>query len=81
MTTSVKEVPGFKEVARGHDIQVNGGPPTQYLVSHITPYPNDDLIVGNTYNISVPTHAPGIVVKLVHAPGAGMRTATFEQQT
>ncbi|KUZ70389.1 hypothetical protein [Burkholderia ubonensis] len=80
MATTVKEVPGFKVVATGNNIQTNGGPPTQYLVPGITPYPNSNLVVGNTYNISDPSHH-GIVVALVHAPGGGMHTATFQQQT
>lgn len=81
MTTTVKEVPGFNTVATGNNIQVQPGNPTQYLVAQITPYPNDDLIVGNTYNISDPNHAAGIVVELVGALGGGMQTATFQQQT
>ena len=81
MPTTVKEVPGFKVVANGNNIVTQAGPPTQYLVANIAPYPNDDLIVGNTYNISDAAHPTGIVVKLVHAPGGGMRTATFQQQT
>ncbi|KVT68616.1 hypothetical protein WK56_23850 [Burkholderia ubonensis] len=80
MATTVKEVPGFKVVATGNNIQVNAGPPTQYLVPGIAPYPNKDLVVGNTYNISDPSHQ-GIVVELVHAPGGGQQTATFRQQT
>ncbi|PPU76997.1 MULTISPECIES: hypothetical protein [Xanthomonas] len=81
MATTVKQVPGFSTVATGSNIQVQAGNPTQYLVAQIAPYPNDDLVVGNTYNISDPNHAAGIVVELVVAPGGGMRTATFQQQT
>ncbi|HVG34216.1 MAG TPA: hypothetical protein VM911_14090 [Pyrinomonadaceae bacterium] len=81
MPTTVKQVPGFQVVATGNNIVTQAGPPTQYLVGNIAPYPNDNLIVGNTYNISDPAHTPGIVVALVHAPGGGMRTATFQQQT
>lgn len=78
--TTIKELPGHKQVATGNDINTVVGTPTQYLVGNIAPYPNSDLIVGNTYNISDPAHY-GIVVALVHAPGGGMRTATFQQQT
>jgi hypothetical protein len=81
MPTTIKTVPGFHEVATGTNIVTVAGPPTQYQVSHIQPYPNDDLIVGNTYNISDPTHHPGIVVELIYPPGGGMQTATFQQQT
>jgi hypothetical protein len=80
MPTTVKELPGHRQVATGGNIQVQVGPPTQYLVPGINPYPNSDLVVGNTYNISDPNHQ-GIVVELVHAPGGGMQTATFRQQT
>lgn len=80
MATTVKELPGHRQVATGGNIQTMAGPPIQYLVANIAPYPNGDLIVGNTYNISDPTHQ-GIVVALVHAPGGGMQTATFETQT
>ncbi|WOB50115.1 hypothetical protein NYR97_01415 [Xanthomonas hydrangeae] len=81
MTTTVKEVPSFNTIATGNNIQVHAGNPTQYLVAHIAPYPNDNLIVGNTYNISDPNHAAGIVVELVAPPGGGMQTATFQRQT
>ncbi|KVC57930.1 hypothetical protein WS63_12230 [Burkholderia stagnalis] len=80
MTTTIKAVPGFAQVATGSDIQVEAGPPTRYLVSNIQPYPNSDLIEGNTYNISDPSNH-GIVVQLIHPPGGAMRTATFEQET
>jgi hypothetical protein len=82
MPTTVKEVPGFQVVANGNNIVTVNGPPTQYLVSNINPYPNDDLIVGNTYNISDNgTYPGGLVVELVNAPGGGMMTAVFQQQT
>jgi len=77
MPTTVKELPGHRVVATGNNIQMHGN---DYLVPNINPYPNPDLIVGNTYNISDP-HNPGIVVELLHAPGGGMHTATFRQQT
>ena len=80
MVTTVKEVPGFRVVATANNIQTQAGPPTQYLVPNIVPYPNNDLIVGNTYNISDPTHT-GVIVELSHAPGGDMHTATFKQQT
>ncbi|HEY2116783.1 MAG TPA: hypothetical protein VGJ51_16930 [Candidatus Angelobacter sp.] len=78
--TTVKALPGHQQVATGNNIQTQAGPPVQYLVAAINPYPNDNLIVGNTYNISDPTHQ-GIVVELIHAPGGGTQTATFQQQT
>lgn len=79
--TTVKELPGHKEVATGANIvtHVVGGV-TQYLVGNINPYPNGDLIVGNTYSLTDPTHQ-SLVVKLLHAPGGGMQTATFVLQT
>jgi hypothetical protein len=80
MSTIVTQLPGHQQVALGDNIQTQAGHPTQYLVAHIAPYPNNNLIVGNTYNISDPGHQ-GIVVELVHAPGGGMQTATFQQQT
>ncbi|KVN58180.1 hypothetical protein [Burkholderia stagnalis] len=80
MTTTIKAVPGFAQVATGGNIQVEAGPPTRYLVSNIQPYPNSDLIKGNTYNISDPS-IRSIAVQLIHPPGAGMRTATFQQET
>ena len=80
VATIVKEVPGFQQVATGNNIAIQAGPPTQYVVGNIAPYPNSDLVVGNTYNISDPLHQ-GIVVVLTHPPGGGMRTATFQQQT
>lgn len=77
MATLIKEVPGFKQVATGDNIQKSG---SEYRVSNIAPYPNDDLIMGNTYNISDPSHH-GIVVSLKSPPGGGMRTAIFEPQS
>lgn len=81
MATEIKELPGFRVVATGNNIQVQPGQPPQYLVPNIAPYPNNDFIVGNTYKISDPINPGGIVVELVHAPGGGMRTATFQPQT
>jgi hypothetical protein len=81
MVTTVTEIPGFLQVATGNNIQQQPGNPPQYLVSRIAPYPNDDLIVGNTYRLADPAHPRGILVELVHAPGGGMQTATFQQQT
>ncbi|APP81139.1 hypothetical protein [Xanthomonas hortorum] len=81
MSTTVKQIPGFRAIASGNNIVVQAGNPTQYLVLHIAPYPNRDLVVGNTYSISDPNYPPGILVELVHAPGGGMQTATFQQQT
>ncbi|WP_219819455.1 hypothetical protein [Xanthomonas bromi] len=75
MPTTVKEVPGFKVIANGDNILVQAGNPTQYLVSQIGPYPNSNLIVGNSYDIPDPNHATGIAVELVHAPGGAMQTA------
>lgn len=78
--TTIKKLPGHQQVATGNNIVTVAGTPTQYQVSNIAPYPNSELIQGNTYNISDPTHQ-GIVVELVHPPGGGMLTATFQQQT
>ncbi|MCM5618208.1 hypothetical protein, partial [Xanthomonas hortorum] len=66
MPTTVKQIPGFRAIASGNNIVVQAGNPTQYFVSHIAPYPNRDLVVGNTYSISDPNYPPGIVVELVH---------------
>jgi hypothetical protein len=75
--TTIKEVPGHKQVATGNNIQtqVVGGQ-TQYLVPAINPYPNPNLVVGNTYSLTDPTHQ-SLVVALLSAPGGGMQTATF----
>jgi len=75
MATTVKELPGHKEVATGNNIQEQGG---EYYVSNIRPYPNDNLIKDNTYNISDPSNQ-GIVVKLKTPPGAGTQTAIFKK--
>jgi hypothetical protein len=75
MPTIIKELPGHKQVATGNNIVV-----VQYHVSGITPYPNDDLVPQNTYNISDPFHH-GIGVELSSPPGGGTRTAIFGQQT
>jgi len=81
MPTIVTQVPGHQQVAHGDNIQTQIGNPTQYLVGHIGPYPNNNLIVGNTYKITDAAHPRGILVELVHPPGGGMQTATFQQQT
>lgn len=60
MATAVKEVPGFNTIAAGNSRQVPAGNPIQYLVAQIAPYPNDDLIVGNTYSLSGPNHTTGL---------------------
>jgi hypothetical protein len=79
--TTVKQLPGHQEVATGANIVTNVvGGITQYLVGSINPYPNNNLIVGNTYSLTDPTHQ-SLVVALLHAPGGGMKTATFILQT
>ena len=80
--TTIKAVPGHQQVATGNNVQtqpVPGGA-TQYLVSGIAPYPNNNLQVGNTYSLTDPKHQ-SLVVELVHAPGGGMQTATFQLQS
>lgn len=79
--TTIKEVPGHKQVATGSNIQtaVNNGV-TEYQVASINPYPNSDLIVNNTYSLTDPANQ-SLVVKLLHAPGGGMQTATFVLQS
>ncbi|MEQ8034051.1 hypothetical protein [Xanthomonas sp. WHRI 6106] len=81
MTTTARQLPDFDTIATGGNIEVQAGNPAQYLVARIAPYPNANLVVGKTYNISDPNHMNGIVVRLVYAPGGGMQTATFQQQT
>ena len=76
MPTIIKELPGHAQVAAGNNVvtQVVDGV-TQYLVGAIQPL-NPNLVVGNSYSLTDPTHQ-SLVVELLHAPGAGMMTATF----
>jgi hypothetical protein len=65
------------EVAIGNNIEEHG---IDFLVPNIHEMNGFTLVQDANYVIADATHAAGLNVVLVHLPGGGMNTATFQLQ-
>lgn len=74
MPTMIVDEDGV-EIANGDNILQDG---TSFLVPRIRVLPGRNLVQNATYHLTDADHPGGLTVVLVHLPGAGMNTATFQ---